>query len=237
DTVWQASSPALTPATPVTLSWNNGRGQIFEILLSVDDGYLFTVEQRVINRGAGAVAVRPFSLVSRVGPSHDPDSWTAHVGPMGVFNGEADYGNNYADIAADGQRRFDSRGGWLGFTDKYWLAAIIPDQASHVEGAFRHSSTTDSYQADYAAPLMQVAPGSAARYASHLFAGAKEVQLLQTYSDTLGTQIERAIDWGWFRWFMKPIFYLLLWLYSLIGNFGVAIICLVVIVRLLLFPI
>jgi YidC/Oxa1 family membrane protein insertase len=237
DTLWQASGGSLTPATPVTLSWNNGQGQIFEIRLSVDDGYLFNVEQRVINRGAGAVGVRPFSLVSRVGASHDVDTWTAHVGPMGVFNGAADYGNNYSDIAADGQRRFNSSGGWLGFTDKYWLAAIIPDQASNVEGAFRHSAPTDSYQADYAAPLTLVPPGGGARYASHLFAGAKEVQLLQTYSDALGTQIERAIDWGWFRWFMKPIFYLLVWLYAHIGNFGIAIICLTLIVRTLLFPI
>jgi YidC/Oxa1 family membrane protein insertase len=237
DTVWQASGAALTPATPVTLSWNNGQGQIFEILLSVDDGYLFRVEQRVINRGAAAVAVRPFSLVSRVGASPDPDTWPVHVGPMGVFSGEADYSNDYSDVAADGQRRFDSRGGWLGFTDKYWLAAIIPDQASNVEAALRHSRATDSYQADYAAPVAMVAPNSATRYASHLFAGAKEVQLLQRYSDALGTQIERAIDWGWFRWFMKPIFYLLNWLYAHIGNFGVAIICLTLIVRLLLFPI
>jgi YidC/Oxa1 family membrane protein insertase len=237
DTLWQASGQALTPAIPITLSWNNGQGQIFEILLSVDDGYLFSVEQRVINRGAGAVGVRPFSLVSRVGASHDVDTWTAHVGPMGVFNGAADYGNNYSDIATDGQRRFNSSGGWLGFTDKYWLAAIIPDQASAVEGAFRHSAPTDSYQADYSAPLTLVPPGGGARYASHLFAGAKEVQLLQTYSDALGTQIERAIDWGWFRWFMKPIFYLLVWLYAHIGNFGLAIICLTLIVRTLLFPI
>ena len=237
DTIWQANGAALTPATPVTLSWNNGQGQIFEILLSVDDGYLFRAEQRVFNRGSGAVAVRPFSLVSRVGASHDPDTWPVHVGPMGVFNGAADYSNDYSDVAADGARRFDSRGGWLGFTDKYWLAAIIPDQASNVEAALRHSSATDSYQADYAAPLALVAPNSATRYASHLFAGAKEVELLQSYSDALGTEIERAIDWGWFRWFMKPIFYLLNWLFAHIGNFGLAIICLTLIVRTLLFPI
>jgi YidC/Oxa1 family membrane protein insertase len=237
DTVWQASGSQLTPATPVTLRWNNGQGQIFEILLSVDDAYLFTVEQRVVNRGAGAVAVRPFSLVSRVGASHDVDSWTAHVGPMGVFNGSADYGNNYSDIATDGQRRFDSRGGWLGFTDKYWLAAVVPDQNSAVEAAFRHGAPSDAFQADYSAPPQIVAPNRGTRYVSHLFAGAKEVQLLENYSEALGTQIERAIDWGWFRWFMKPIFALLVWLYAHIGNFGVAIICLTLIVRTLLFPI
>jgi YidC/Oxa1 family membrane protein insertase len=236
-TVWQANAPQLTPATPVTLSWNNGQGQLFEIRISIDDAYLFTVEQRMVNLGTGAVAVRPFSLVSRVGASHDVDSWTAHVGPMGVFNGAADYGNNYADIATDGRRPFESRGGWLGFTDKYWLAAIIPAQDSNVSAAFTHAAATDAYQADYSAAPQVVAPGQGARYVSHLFAGAKEVQLLENYSEALGTQIERAIDWGWFRWFMKPIFALLVWLYAHIGNFGLSIICLTLIVRTILFPI
>jgi YidC/Oxa1 family membrane protein insertase len=237
DTVWQTSGTTLSPGTPVTLSWNNGQGQVFQIKLSVDQDYLFSVEQNVVNRGAGAVAVRPFSLVSRAGASRDMDSWTSHVGPMGVFGGSADYDNNYSDVATDGQRRFDSRGGWLGFTDQYWLAAVIPDQRTSVEAAFRHSAPTDAFQADYSAPVQLVPPGRGAHYASHLFAGAKEVQLLETYSDALGTEIERAIDWGWFRWFMKPIFVLLVWLYAQIGNFGVAIICLTLIVRTILFPI
>jgi YidC/Oxa1 family membrane protein insertase len=236
-TVWTPSGNALTPATPVTLSWNNGQGQIFEIQFAVDANYLFTVEQRVINRAAGAVGVRPFSFVSRIGPSPDPSSWTAHVGPVGVFNGNADYSNKWDGIATDGRRNFSSQGGWLGFTDKYWLAALVPDQGSAIAASFSHNAQTDAYQADYAAPLALVAPGQGSRYVSHVFAGAKEGALLQTYSDALGTQIERAIDWGWFRWFMKPIFFLLLWLYAHIGNFGVSIICLTLIVRALLFPI
>jgi len=236
-TIWRASAPRLTPATPVTLSWDNGRGQIFQILLSVDDAYLFTVEQRVINRGAGPVGVRPYSLVSRTGPSRDPDSWTVHVGPMGVFNGAADYDNDYSAVAEAGATRFASNGGWLGFTDTYWLAAIIPAQSGQVQAEFLHNRATNSFQADYVAAPMRVAPGQGSRYVSHLFAGAKEVELLEDYSDRLGTPLEQAIDWGWFEWFMKPIFSLLVWLFVQIGNFGVAIICLTIIVRLLLFPI
>jgi YidC/Oxa1 family membrane protein insertase len=237
DTVWQASGTRLTPETPVTMSWNNGQGQIFQILLSVDQAYLFTVEQRVVNRGAVPFTAQPYALVSRSGASLDPDSWTVHVGPMGVFNGVADYGNNYSDIAESGERRFDSAGGWLGFTDKYWLAAVIPAQTGQVQGKFLHNRATGSYQADFVAAPVAVPPGRASRYVSHMFAGAKEVALLETYSDTLGTPLERAIDWGWFRWFMIPIFSLLNWLFAHIGNFGVAIICLTFIVRLLLFPI
>jgi YidC/Oxa1 family membrane protein insertase len=237
DTVWQASGTRLTPTTPVTLSWNNGQGQIFQIILSVDQGYLFTAEQRVLNGGAGGVVVRPYALVNRVGPSRDPDPWTAHAGPMGVFNGTADYDNDYSAVAEAGQRQYSSRGGWLGFTDTYWLAAVIPDQSSNVEAAFRLFRESNAYQADYLGPPIAVGRGRQNSYTAHLFAGAKEVELLETYSDTLGTPLERAIDWGWFRWFMIPIFSLLNWLFAHIGNFGVAIICLTFIVRLLLFPI
>ncbi len=237
DTIWQPSGARLTPATPVTLSWNNGQGQIFQIVLSVDQAYLFTAEQRVINRGAGGIVVRPYALVSRVGPSRDPDLWTAHVGPMGVFSGAADYDNDYDDVAEAGQRQYSSRGGWLGFTDTYWLAAVIPDQSSNVEAAFRLFRQSNAYQADYLGAPIAVGPGRQSSYTAHLFAGAKEIELLDTYSEALGTPLERAIDWGWFRWFMIPIFSLLNWLFAQIGNFGVAIICLTIIVRLLLFPI
>ena len=236
DTVWRASGERLSPGRPVILTWDNGAGQLFEIQLSVDDGYMFAVEQRVTNRGAGPVAARPFALINRIGPSPDPDSWTMHVGPVGVFNGGADYGNDW-DVVREATRSFSTRGGWLGFTDKYWLAAIVPDQARSVEAAFRHNAATNSFQADFQAPPAIVAPGQTHRHRSHLFAGAKEVQLLDRYSEALGTALERAIDWGWFRWFMIPIFSLLNWLFAMIGNFGVAIICLTLIVRLLLFPI
>jgi YidC/Oxa1 family membrane protein insertase len=237
DTVWTASGTRLTPSTPVTLSWDNGRGQIFQILLSVDDGYLFTAEQRLINRGTAPVAARAFALVSRIGVSRDPDPWTSHVGPVGVFNGEADYDNDFSVVAEAGTRPFSSRGGWLGFTDQYWLAAVIPDQNTSVDSSFRYNRPTDAYQADFSTQQSIVGPGQVLRTPSHMFAGAKEIEYLNTYTESLGTPIERAIDWGWFRWFMIPIFSLLLWLYAHIGNFGLTIIALTFIVRLLLFPI
>ncbi len=237
ETVWRASGGTLTPDNPVTLSWDNGEGQSFEIRLSVDAGYLFTAEQHVVNRGGAPVAARPFALVSRVGVSADPDWWTMHVGPVGLFNGVADYDNNWSDVAEARERTFASRGGWLGFTDKYWLTAIIPDQSRNVEAAFRHNGGTDSYQADFTVAPTIVAPGRGLATTTRLFAGAKEEALLASYTDALGTRLDKAIDWGWFEWFMQPIFKLLLWLFDLVGNFGVAIILLTVIVRLLLFPI
>ncbi len=237
NTVWRASSTRLAPGSPVTLSWDNGQGQRFQIQLAIDGNYMFTARQSVANSGAGAVAVRPYSLVNRASPSPDPDSWTVHIGPVGVFNGAADYETGFDDLAEVGERRISSTGGWLGFGDKYWLTALIPDQRASVDASFRRSPN-GGFQADAAAPPTIVAPGRVANFQSRFFAGAKEIELLDNYEEELGIlQFDKAIDWGWFYWFMKPIFYLLNWLFAAIGNFGVAIICLTIIVRGLMFPI
>ena len=236
DTVWTPSGNRLAPGTPLTLSWNNGRGQLFQIKFAVDENYLFTAAQSVANTAPGAIAVRPFALVSRANASHDPDSWTMHVGPVGVFNGAANYSWGFDDLQKEGDQRFSTTGGWIGFTDKYWLAAVIPDQRSSIEAGFLRGRP-GGFQAVATPGPEIIQPGKAAAYQSRLFAGAKEIKLLEHYSDQLGTPIERAIDWGWFRWFMKPIFQLLSWLFEMLGNFGFAIICLTLIVRGLMFPI
>jgi YidC/Oxa1 family membrane protein insertase len=235
-TVWTPTGTRLAPGSPVTLSWNNGQGQRFDIRLAVDDSYMFTADQSVTNTGTGAIAVRPFALVSRANASPDPDSWTMHVGPVGVFNGAANYDWNFDDLKTSGDQRFSSTGGWLGFSDKYWLTAVIPDQRASVETGFL--SGASGFQAIATPQATIVQPGKAVRHQSRIFAGAKEVQLLDRYEDQLGiAQLDKAIDWGWFEWFMKPIFSVLNWLYAMIGNFGVAIILLTVIVRALMFPI
>ncbi|RJF91554.1 membrane protein insertase YidC [Sphingomonas cavernae] len=239
DTIWTASAPALTPATPVTLSWDNGQGQRFDINLAVDKDYMFTVKQTVTNTGTGAVAAQPFGFVSRHGVFKDPDSWTIHIGPMGVFNGSANYDINFEDVDEAGNAgvQNSSKGGWLGFTDKYWLTALVPDQGTSMNGTFRVGSDK-AYQADFTTEAQIVQPGKALSTTSRFFAGAKEVGVLDAYEDDLGIkQFDRGIDWGWFYWFEKPIFYLLDWLFRVFGNFGVAIIGLTLIIRLLMFPI
>ncbi|WP_106639455.1 membrane protein insertase YidC [Allosphingosinicella vermicomposti] len=237
ETVWTASSDRLAPGTPLTLSWSNPQGQVFQIRLSVDDGYMFDVQQNVANRGGGAVAVKPYSLISRVGESKDPDSWTIHTGPIGVFGGKANYDVDFSTLREDGDQRFTSNGGWLGFTDKYWLTALVPAQDAGVEAAFR-AGTNNSYQADLTTAPGIVAPGKAVSYQSRLFAGAKEVALLDRYEKDLGIrQFDKAIDWGWFYWFERPIYSVLHWLFEMIGNFGFAIMGLTLLVRLIMFPI
>ena len=238
DTLWTARGVNLTPDTPVTLSWDNGAGQAFEIALSIDKNYMIQAQQRVINRGGSAIAVRPYALISRTGESKDKSSWTIHTGPIGSFNGKANYDVDFKDLAVGAPgTRFATTGGWIGFTDKNWLTAIIPDQKTAIDAGFR-AAPGQRYQADAAMPATIVPAGKAAATSSSLFVGAKEVRLLDRYEEQLGiSRFDHAIDWGWFIWFEKPIFYLLDWLFRMAGNFGVAIILLTVIVRLLMFPI
>jgi len=236
DTVWTASSPVLAPGRPVALTASNGAGQQFRIELSVDDGYMFTVKQTVQNGGAQPVAVAPFGYVNRVGVSKDPASWTIHTGPMSVHGGGADYGWKFKDIDAAPQS-FTTTGGWLGFTDKYWLTALVPDQGAAFTGQFRSGANT-SYQGDYTYQPKVVSPGQQLSQTSRFFAGAKEVKLLQHYQNDAGVpKFDKAIDWGWFEIVEKPIFTYLDWLFRMVGNFGVAIILLTVTIRGLMFPI
>src|SRR3546814_5889779 len=127
-----ARGDKLTPSTPVTLRWNNGQGQIFEIKLAIDQDYMFTVTQKVTNPGKGAAAVRPYGYISHKGVSADPSSWTIHTGPIGVFDGKANYDVAFTALDEDGDVAFTSNGGWIGFTDKYWLSGLIPDQKAPV---------------------------------------------------------------------------------------------------------
>jgi YidC/Oxa1 family membrane protein insertase len=239
NTVWTPSAPTLSPGKPVTLSWTNPTGQRFELIVAVDDGYLFTVNQKVSNLGGGPVAVRPFGLLSRAnaGPDASSDGWTHHIGPMGVFDGRAEYDVDYGTLDEESSKRFSGNSGWLGFTDKYWLTALAPAGQAPLQATLRKGTGT-SYQADYALEPTIVAPGRAAQATTHLFAGAKEKKWLDGYEASGAVPlISDSIDWGWFEWFMRPIFSLLIWLFHTIGNFGWAIIALTFIVRLLMYPI
>ena len=240
DTLWTVlgANHALTPTSPVTLAWNNGQGQIFQLRLSIDDGYLISAEQTVFNRGQ-PVSIAANALVNRVGRGPDHDTWQSQVGPVGLFDGRANYDTDYTTLA-DAENHavgHSSHGGWLGFTDKYWLAAVVPNQESTVTATFRQlDAAGNAFQADYSTQARMLGTGQSMRNTASLFAGAKEIHLLNQYSTSLGTDIYRAIDWGWFDFIMKPIFWWLTTLFSVLGNFGFAIVFLTITVRLLLFP-
>jgi YidC/Oxa1 family membrane protein insertase len=234
NTVWTADSSALTPGRPVTLTTQTTDGTRYQIRIAVDDGYLFTVEQGVTNTSGRPLSVRPVGLVSRSAQSADHSTWQNHVGPIGVFDGKANYEVNWKNLDQGDTEAFNNTSGWLGFTDKYWLTALVPQGV--MNGEFRRSPS-GGYQADYALAAATVAPGQTLTTASRLFAGAKEKAWLDRYEDQGVTKLSKSIDWGWFEWFMRPIFNLLVWLFEHIGNFGVAIICLTLIVRAIMFPI
>ena len=235
DTIWTADGQQLSPGQPVTLTTQMPDGTRYQLKIAVDDGYLFTVQQSVLNASASPLVVRPIGLVSRSSKSADPSSWTNHVGPIGVFDGKAKYDVNWKDLDQGAGEDFNNVSGWLGFTDKYWLTALAPAKTA-VSAEFRRSSS-GGYQADYAQPPVTVAPGQSLTTQTRLFAGAKEKKWLDRYEEAGIPKLSKSIDWGWFEWFMRPIFDLLLKLFQLTGNFGIAIMCLTLIVRGIMFPI
>jgi YidC/Oxa1 family membrane protein insertase len=232
--LWTANSQLLSPGQPVTLTTQTADGTRYQIRIAVDDGYLFTVQQSVSNASGQPLSVRPIGLVSRADKSHDPDSWTNHVGPIGLFDEKADYSVDYKTLDEKGPQPFNSVAGWLGFTDKYWLTALVPQASMSAE--FRRSPS-GGYQADYALAPANAAPGQTVTTETRFFAGAKEKAWLDRYESAGITKLSKSIDWGWFEWFMRPIFDLLMFLFHTVGNFGVAIICLTLIVRAIMFPI
>jgi len=234
DATWTADSQLLSPGRPVTLSTQSAGGTRYQIKIAVDDGYLFTIQQSVTNTSGQPLNVRPIGLVSRATKSPDIDSWTNQVGPIGVFDGKANYDINWKDLDEGASKTFNNSGGWLGFTDKYWLTALVPQGA--MNGEFRRSPS-GGYQADYALAPAAVAPGQTVTTQTRLFAGAKEKTWLDRYEEAGIPKLSKSIDWGWFEWFMRPIFGLLIFLFHAVGNFGVAIICLTLIVRAIMFPI
>jgi YidC/Oxa1 family membrane protein insertase len=238
--VWKAPANAtLTPAAPVTLTWDNGHGLVFSRTVSIDAKYMFTVKDSVANHTGAAVTLYPYAYVARVGVPTEQHFWALHEGFVGIANGSLT-DPNYTDFK-DGTppKTFQSTGGWAGITDKYWMAAVIPPQNVQFNGNFavNPDGSTKSYQADYRLDGRTVAPGETTTVDQRLFAGAKVVQLLQSYEDKEGVkQFHMAVDWGWFWFFTQPIFWLLDLFYNFFGNFGIAIILLTVSIKLVFFP-
>ncbi len=238
DAVWQTSSDTLAPDRPVTLTWDNGAGLRFERKIELDQDYMFTVTQRVANEGAAPVTLFPYGRIVRAGTPETAGFYILHEGLIGVLGGtlrEVDYD----DVAEDGAFKEETTGGWLGITDKYWLVALVPDQQQPIsaEFVFWDAAGLPHYQADYRGSAVTVAPQATAENKSRLFAGAKEVNLLERYRDELDVPLfERAVDFGLLWFLTQPIFWLLDQINRVVGNFGVAILLLTVMVKLLFLP-
>ncbi len=237
-TLWQSDGHVLSPTQPVTLSWNNGAGLRFETFYEIDENYFFTVTQRVYNDSDAAVTLLPYGLISRTGTPDILGFYILHEGLLGVFD-ETLKEIDYSDLSDDGPVQVETTGGWLGITDKYWLVALVPDQEKAINARFLHDgrSGADKYQTDFLYGAANLQPGAATEIKSNLFAGAKKVLLLDDYETENGiARFDLAVDFGWFYFLTKPLFYALHYITDLIGNFGVAILILTVGVKLVFFP-
>ena len=230
----------LNETTPVTLRWDNGEGLIFRRTFAVDADYLFTVTQTIENTGTGTVTVFPYAKVVRQGTPQVANFFVQHEGPLGVLGSNNLISKKYHDLQNDKQVKFENTSGWLGFTDKYWAAAIIANPQAPINATFYWSrpAGTDIYQTSFVETTpVTVTPGQTASNESFVFAGAKVAHLIDAYDREHGfDRLELMIDWGWLHFITRPMFELLQFLYGIVGNFGIAILLVTVIVKAVFFP-
>ena len=232
---WQADGKLLAPGRPVTLTRRDAKGVGYAIRFSIDDDYMITAEQAVSNGTGNATIVQPYSVITRTDLNASPSSWTIHAGPIGVFGDSLDDSYDYADLEESASYLPQGKPSWLGFTDQYWFASLIPGAGSDRAG-FR-SLGDNLFRAVVIYDAQTIPAGGKLAQETRFFAGAKNSLILDKYQDSGITYFGKAISWGWFIWFEKPMLWLLRTLNGLVGNFGVAIILLTVIVRGLMFPI
>lgn len=240
DTVWkQDGSGALSVGHPVTLTYDNGQGLQFRRTIAVDDKYLFTVTDEVVNKGDKPVTLFPYGLISRHGTPKTLGYFILHEGLVGVLGDQGLQEYTYSKIEEKKTVAFDVTNAWLGITDKYWTATLLPAPKAHVKARFSAGKLGDkkTYQTDYLLDAQTVAPGRTSTATAHLFAGAKEVNIVNGYEDQLNlNRFDLLIDWGWFYFITKPLFMVMDYFYRLVGNFGVAILIVTVLIKLAFFP-
>jgi len=237
----QVNGSTLSPGHPVTLAFDNGHGLVFTRVIAIDNQYMFTVTDSVANKSGQAVQLYPYGTVERQGIQKDESGLYLHTGFVGVA-GNSEVDANYKDFKDPGTppKTFTATGGWAGITDKYWMAAVVPPQNEAFDGAYLGSKTAagvDAYQANYRLHARGLAPGQIVSVTHRMFAGAKVVDILRGYQDNLHiSHFDNAVDWGWFWFLTRPFFWVLDQLYKLFGNFGLAILGLTVVVKVVFFP-
>ena len=241
DTMWrQEGSGTLAVGHPVTLTYDNGEGLQFRRTIAVDDNYLITLKDEVINKSAAPVTLYPYGLISRHGTPQTLGYYILHEGLIGVFGDKGLQEETYANIEKQKEISFSATDVWLGITDKYWAATLLPNTKMQVNAKFSTSTIGNNiktYQSDYLGPAQTIAPGGTGAVDGRLFAGAKEVSIVDHYNERLGlNKFDRLIDWGWFYFITKPLFLAMDWIYRQVGNFGVAILIITVIIKIFFFP-
>jgi YidC/Oxa1 family membrane protein insertase len=237
-TIWESSDTELTPQKPVILKWKNSTGLAIERTIKVDPDYMFTITDKVTNTSKDTISLVNFAQVNRFGTPKTGGYYILHEGPLGVLNGKL---NEYTYQKLKEEKPIDqtTTGGWLGITDKYWLVALIPNQKQTTRTVIQEQSINgrDVYQTQAFAPTIDIKAGETVESTYHVFAGAKKLSILDGYEASIGIEkFDLAVDFGWFYFITKPLFYVLDYLHKFLGNFGLAILLLTVLVKIAFFP-
>ena len=245
DTLWKSSGSNLTPGMPVTLSWTNKQNITFKIRFDIDENYLFNVSQIIENNSSSNIEVFPYRLIKRINFPKTINFFILHEGLISLLDDKL-LEKKYDDLLDDCSTTTNekklfcdqkSTGGWLGFTDKYWMATLIPDQNESINVNFRHGNNgRDDFRVGYVGKVFNITSNSKSYYEGKIFAGAKNLNILNSYKNTGIPKFTDAIDWGWFSFLTKPISFAINWFYGYVKNFGLAIIAFTILMRLLLFP-
>lgn len=239
-TIWQlAKGDVLREKSPVTLQWQNASGVTFLKEISIDDNFMISVKDSILNDSANAVSLTPYGIISKKRPLEKEDSALGipeHTGALTIFD-EALEEFDFDDIIEEKAILQEDAGEWIGVTDKYWLQAIIPN-SSKFTANFRYSGEqSDKFQIDYLGDELTVAAGETSSYTNHIFIGAKKLQTLEAYAEKFEIHLlDRAVNFGWLYFLCEPLYQLLMFFYGLVGNLGVAIILVTICVKALLFP-
>jgi YidC/Oxa1 family membrane protein insertase len=241
DTLWSADNSKLTTDNPVNLTWQNSQNIEFKIKISLDENYLFTIEQSINNKSANNIKISTFGRINRYLQTQQKAIYILHEGGIGAFNGLlSEIG--YEDLIEEKSKKYSdsgNNGSWLGITDKYWLGSLIPDKKLAFDANFSYNFKNKNhiYNSDFIGQETEISSNQQISYTHHLFAGAKKVKILDHYNQELNLKLfDRAIDFGWFYFLTKPFFFVIEFLYKIFGNFGLAILGMTVIVKLALFP-
>ncbi|MEM7299837.1 MAG: membrane protein insertase YidC [Pseudomonadota bacterium] len=238
NTDWKVKSgDVLTPTSPIVLTWSNDKGLTFERTISVDDTYMFTVEDKVINANASPLAMKPYGRIARFGKPKVEGIWVLHEGLIGSVGEEGLDEVDYSDVEEERQiTKPTAQQGWMGITDKYWATALVPGQPFETHYSY-FSQGRPFYQVDFLGEAVNIPGSGEFTVTNRLFAGAKRVAVVDKYETELSIpKFQNLIDWGWFYFITKPLFYVLDWIFKLTGNFGVAILLVTVLLKIFFFP-
>lgn len=236
DTLWNVKSKELSPETPLVLEWNNGQGIKFVRKISLDNHYMFHIEEVVENNSGKNITLYPYGLINRKYEEAKTAASVVHEGMSAIINSSLKE-IKISDLEDGEKKEFSTNGGWAGFSDRYWFSAFILQNGAESNVKFANTGE-NQYQIDFVGKPLLINANTVGTYSSRFFSGAKEIKLLDKYTKDLGIdKFDLAIDFGWYYFLTKPFFYILDFLFKIIGNMGWAILLFAALLRLAMFPI